>query len=194
MAKGTKIVWTRKEKIIRRIKRITLLLVFLCAAGAAVKYLSFPWYIHKELPMICYQPNGSGKEEGVLEVRGWMLCYMFKADRFYGQVETTMGSATYKQKEYKGTIRATMDRESRPGYQLAKGYRAMHIQKADFEGDMAAFMKYWMGKDRLPIIEGRFKAILLESPNTGQYTVAPAKTVQQAWKVVDGIKENNPGY
>ena len=191
---GRKLEVPRKEKIWRRVKLITALVVILTAGVLAVVYLPFPWYVHKDMSMVCFRPTGSAHEDGVIEVRGWMLCYMFKPDRFYGTVETTMGNATYKHGDYKGKVKAVFEDTLNAGMKLSKGYRRLVVESADFEGDMMSFLRYWMNKEHHPVIEGRFKSIFLENDYANLYSVSPAKTVQEAWKVVDHIKEDNPGF
>ena len=193
---------TGNKKKYRWIKLAIILVFLLCLGGAALRFLPFPWYVHEELPMAYFQSTDDvDYETGLMEVNGWMLCYLFKPDRFYGTVETIMEKATFGHREYKAKMTVTFDKEPVPDQKLAKGWRYVHIDKIDCDGDIQSFINYWYDENRSPIVKGRFKGVVLQqtySRSTGdllhELCVCPgtsAWTGQKTWE--DFLKEN-PSY
>lgn len=190
------------KKKIRRIKRISYLLIFLAAAALAVYFLPFPWYVHTTKPMVYYEAkNPAQSETGVLEVEGWMLCYMFKPDHFYGTLETFMSDVTYQRGQYKVKTHIRFNEDPLPDVELADGYRMINFEKVDCTGDTQTFVDYWMNGDRSPIVSGRFQQVILQRTghSGGQtvvrsYGITDAKNAGKAQDVLLKFQTDNPDY
>ena len=190
-----------ESKMVRWVKRISFLLIFLSLAALAVYYLPFPWYVHSTNPLVYFEEGTSSEETGVLEVEGWMLCYLFKQDRFYGSMEVFMSDATYQRGPYKAKARIRFDEEPKPDVELAKGYRAVHFDKIDCDGDTTTFIDYWMGPDRSPIVKGRFEQVILQKTGKSggktvikSYGITGVKNAAKAQNVLMDFRTDNPDY
>lgn len=192
----------RKNTAARWIKAISCLLILLSFGALAAYYLPFPWYVHSTKPLVYYEASGSPAEEtGVLEVEGWMLCYLYKQDRFFGSMEVFMSDATYRRGQYKAKARIRFDEDPKPDVPLAEGYRTIHFDKIDCTGDTQTFVNYWMDTERSPIVVGRFKQVILQQTGRSggktivrSYAITDAKNVGKAQNVLMDFMTNNPDY
>ena len=192
----------KPNRAIRWIKAISFLLIMASLAALAVYYLPFPWYVHSTKPLVYYEASGSPAEEtGVLEVEGWMLCYLYKQDRFYGSMEVFMSDATFQRGQYKAKMRIKFDEDPNPDVELAEGYRTIHFDKIECTGDTQTFVDYWMNAERSPIVFGRFKQVILQKTlRSGgktiirSYAITDAKSAAKAQNVLMDFREANPDY
>ena len=152
--------------------------------------------------MVYYNASGSPQEEtGVLEVEGFMLCFLYKPDHFYGSMESYMSDATYKKGPFKAKMHIKFDADPKPDVDLAKDYRTIHFEKIDCSGDTETFIDYWMGQDRSPIVVGRFKQVILQKtmrsggrPVIKAFCITDAKNVGKAQNVLLDFQLDNPDY
>ncbi|MBR2263700.1 MAG: hypothetical protein IJ917_05045 [Firmicutes bacterium] len=190
------------KRVFRWIKWISVLVILLSSAALAVYFLPFPWYVHRTMPMVYYNASGSPQEEtGVLEVEGFMLCFLYKPDHFYGSMESYMSDATYKKGPFKAKMHIKFDADPKPDVDLAKDYRTIHFEKIDCSGDTETFIDYWMGQDRSPIVVGRFKQVILQKtmrsggrPVIKAFCITDAKNVGKAQNVLLDFQLDNPDY
>lgn len=191
-----------RRKTKKKIKAILIAAVLIIAAGAAFRYLPFPWYVRKEIPITYFTSETDGEAEtGVAEIRGWMLHYLVQPDTFRGTIETIRPDATFRRGEFKATVQAVFDRERKPDVPLEEGYRYLNIGKADCEGDVDTFIAYWMDRNRAPLIEKRFDSVILqktigrgEDARRVDFCTGPAKSPIQGRKVLETFQEANPDY
>ena len=192
--------WKKNKRL--WIKLGVILVVLLCLVGLIVRFVPFPWYVHEELPMVYYQTGeDTTYETGIIEVKGWMLCYCYKPDKFYGRIESLMGDATFGHREYQAEVSITFNQNPKPPVKLDSDYRYVHFDRVRCEGDVTTFVKYWYDNNRVPIIKGRFKSVILQLTEVennrlilNSYCVCPGTSAWIGQRTLNAFTLENPNY